>query len=87
MIQAAPKDKLLIYNVKEGWEPLCKFLEMNVPDKPFPHKNKNANLAEENSKNPLVVRIQREISLSLGLIGVGLSYVCFKIMKSFVTNK
>jgi len=32
-----PQDRLLEYNVKEGWGPLCKFLDVPVPDKPFPH--------------------------------------------------
>ena len=39
ILQEAPKDKLLVFNVKEGWEPLCKFLEKEIPDKPFPWKN------------------------------------------------
>jgi hypothetical protein len=35
-----PAEKLLIYEVKEGWGPLCEFLEVEVPeDKPFPHLN------------------------------------------------
>ena len=34
-----PPDKLLVYEVEEGWEPLCKFLGVEVPDKPFPHLN------------------------------------------------
>jgi hypothetical protein len=35
-----PPDKLLVYNVKQGWEPLCTFLGIQVPpDKPFPHLN------------------------------------------------
>jgi hypothetical protein len=35
-----PAEKLLIYEVKEGWGPLCEFLEEEVPeDKPFPHLN------------------------------------------------
>jgi len=25
--------------VKEGWEPLCKFLGKDIPEKPFPRKN------------------------------------------------
>ena len=25
-----PEDKLLIWNIKDGWEPLCKFLEVPV---------------------------------------------------------
>lgn len=26
------KDKLLVFNVKEGWEPLCRFLDKPVPN-------------------------------------------------------
>lgn len=32
-----PADRLLVFNVAEGWEPLCRFLEVPVPDVPFPH--------------------------------------------------
>lgn len=32
-------DKLLVYRGKEGWEPLCKFLGVDIPDKPFPKAN------------------------------------------------
>jgi hypothetical protein len=35
-----PAERLLVYDVKEGWEPLCRFLHVAVPvDKPFPHLN------------------------------------------------
>jgi len=34
-----PADRLLVFDVKQGWEPLCKFLNVPVPDKPFPHLN------------------------------------------------
>jgi hypothetical protein len=30
---------LLIYNVKEGWKPLCDFLDVPIPDGPFPNTN------------------------------------------------
>ncbi|MFD6099741.1 sulfotransferase family protein [Nocardiopsis flavescens] len=36
---AVPHDRLLVYDVKEGWEPLCRFLGVPVPDEPFPHVN------------------------------------------------
>ena len=29
-------DRLLIFNVAEGWEPLCKFLGCPIPETPFP---------------------------------------------------
>lgn len=31
--------KLLVYEVTEGWEPLCAFLGCEVPDLPFPARN------------------------------------------------
>ncbi|KAJ7167412.1 P-loop containing nucleoside triphosphate hydrolase protein [Mycena crocata] len=31
-----PKDKLLQFSVKDGWEPLCKFLGKDIPEVPFP---------------------------------------------------
>jgi hypothetical protein len=35
-----PADQLLVYEVKEGWEPLCDFLGVEAPrGKPFPHLN------------------------------------------------
>lgn len=34
-----PAERLLVFDVKQGWEPLCKFLGVAVPPGPFPHKN------------------------------------------------
>ena len=44
MIRTIPPEKLLIYNVKEGWEPLAKLLDMEVPDEPFPQINDGATI-------------------------------------------
>ncbi len=30
-----------MFQIKEGWEPLCKFLDLPVPDVPFPHVNES----------------------------------------------
>jgi hypothetical protein len=35
-------DRLLVFDVAEGWEPLCRFLGVPVPDEPFPHVNDRA---------------------------------------------
>ncbi|WP_328473049.1 sulfotransferase family protein [Actinoplanes sp. NBC_00393] len=34
-----PADRLLTYEVADGWAPLCAFLDRPVPDRPFPHDN------------------------------------------------
>ncbi len=42
-----PSDRLLVYNIGDGWEPLCKFLEVDIPDQPFPFKNKRQEFHEQ----------------------------------------
>jgi hypothetical protein len=32
--------RLLVWHVGDGWEPLCRALDLPVPDAPFPHENK-----------------------------------------------
>lgn len=34
-----PPDHLLEYHVKDGWGPLCEFLELECPQEPFPSGN------------------------------------------------
>lgn len=34
-----PAERLLVYEVKQGWEPLCAFLGVPVPEVPFPRTN------------------------------------------------
>ena len=45
-----PSDQLLIFNVKDGWEPLCKFLNKEIPkeyiDKGFPRSNDTNKMLE-----------------------------------------
>jgi Sulfotransferase domain len=35
----ASTDNLLVWTATDGWGPLCEFLELPVPDVPFPHVN------------------------------------------------
>jgi len=41
-----PKNRLLTFDVKEGWEPLCSFLNVEVPDLPFPKSNSTEEFIE-----------------------------------------
>jgi len=36
---AIAPERLLVFDVAEGWEPLCAFLDVPVPDTPFPRTN------------------------------------------------
>jgi hypothetical protein len=40
--EAVPVSQLLVFKVSEGWEPLCAFLGVPVPDTPFPNVNDRA---------------------------------------------
>jgi hypothetical protein len=44
--EAIPSDRLLVWSVGDGWEPLCNFLELPIPDTPFPHLNDSRVFAE-----------------------------------------
>ncbi len=37
-----PTNRLLTYDVSEGWEPLCEFLGVPIPDEDFPRTNTTA---------------------------------------------
>ncbi|MGW7403990.1 sulfotransferase family protein [Streptomyces sp. NPDC054833] len=39
--------RLLVFEVGQGWEPLCAFLGVPVPDEPFPRSNDRAAFAEQ----------------------------------------
>ena len=41
-----PPEKLLVFNVKMGWKPLCEFLEVPIPQEPFPNLSVIPNLAQ-----------------------------------------
>lgn len=42
VIDAIPPSRLLVYQPGDGWEPLCRFLDVPVPDEDFPHLNDTA---------------------------------------------
>ncbi|MBQ60824.1 MAG: sulfotransferase family protein [Gammaproteobacteria bacterium] len=39
VIDTVPRDKLLVFQADQGWEPLCRFLGCDVPDEDYPHTN------------------------------------------------
>ena len=56
-----PADKLLVYNVKQGWKPLCDFLECDVPPIAFPHENIKAEI----TKTILFTRYGQQVKLEV----------------------
>lgn len=63
---AVPAERLLVFEVKEGWEPLCHFLDVPVPTTPFPHLNDTADFQR---------MIRRRFLVPAAVIGGGLAAV------------
>ena len=36
VVKAVPAERLLVFDVAEGWEPLCRLLDVPIPQIPFP---------------------------------------------------
>jgi hypothetical protein len=54
--ETVPADRLLVFDVKEGWEPLCAFLGLRVPaGEPFPHVNDAADFSRRQQEQYLVI--------------------------------
>ena len=56
VIQRLPADRVLVYDVSQGWNPLCEFLSVPAPKNvPFPHKN----VTGDRKRNIRVLWLQR----------------------------
>ena len=44
VIASVPPERLLVFEVADGWGPLCEFLDVLEPDMPFPRVNDRATM-------------------------------------------
>ena len=70
-----PPEKLLLYNVKQGWKPLCDFLDCRVPIVAFPHENVKGDmvkffLSKTRYGRQVKWEMQRATSIILSIIAV-----------------
>lgn len=67
-----PKERLLEYNVKEGWEPLCNFLGKEIPGGDFPRLNDGPafNALMEKSRQKQYQKMRVRLSKAVRCIGV-----------------
>jgi Sulfotransferase domain len=57
VIDTVPAERLLVWNPREGWEPLCEFLDVPVPDTPLPHVNDTENFQKNLIMGPAIAAI------------------------------
>ena len=76
VIKYIPKDKLLVYEVKDGWEPLCNFLNLPVPEIPFFHKNKTKNMGHMSRfiNSMFIILILTIIAIIISSVFFGVQY-------------
>lgn len=70
-----PKERLLEWQIGDGWEPLCEFLDKPVPDVPFPYantKNMGWKEREQQAMNRWVFSaLKNALTLGAGFCGLG----------------
>jgi hypothetical protein len=66
-----PADRLLVFRVQEGWEPLCKFLGCEVPEGiPFPHLNEGKETLEALVRERLYGPWLRKVPFVVGAVAL-----------------
>jgi hypothetical protein len=54
VIDTVPSERLLVWWPTDGWEPLCEFLEVPVPDGPVPNVNDTENFQKNLIMGPAI---------------------------------
>lgn len=73
-----PSNQLLIFNVKEGWKPLCNFLGQKIPNCDYPHSN------EYNSFQKKYIGYIEMVNTTANIIVTGLiGIVCYFVYSKF----
>src|SRR5918997_574131 len=57
VIDTVPSERLLVWWPTDGWEPLCEFLEVPVPDVPIPNVNDTENFQKNLIMGPAIQAI------------------------------
>lgn len=67
VLQIVPKDRLLVFEIKQGWQPLCDFLGVPVPDEPFPHVNSREDFVRGNLRKFSLLKPQILLPVIVGV--------------------
>lgn len=57
VVKQVPSERLLVFNVKEGWDKLCSFLGVKKPSERFPHINEAESLKQIEAFMGLICKI------------------------------
>ena len=85
VIDLVPEKDLLIWNVKDGWAPLCAFLGEPVPSGLMPHDNKgNTNWMDQYAwQSAFVKKLQLTAMRNLALLTVRTVLIFYGLLSAF----
>ncbi|MGE0387191.1 MAG: sulfotransferase family protein [Gammaproteobacteria bacterium] len=72
---AVPPERLLVYSVDQGWEPLCAFLGLPVPEAPFPNVNDRAQVKQA------IAGMTRGAYVIIGVLGAAVAALAWGAMR------
>ncbi|CAK8680414.1 uncharacterized protein LOC143463088 [Clavelina lepadiformis] len=78
VIASVPSDKLLVFNVKQGWKPLCDFLGVEIPTNAFPHKNVGGSEVQDFiDHDPLFKTMKTQTMITVSLLVISFAFVMY----------
>ncbi|KAI9368051.1 hypothetical protein BJX61DRAFT_525687 [Aspergillus egyptiacus] len=77
-------EKLLVWKVQDGWEPLCRFLGKPIPDEEFPAGNTldTTNRRYDQNMVRMGIKAARNFAIFVILVGLGVAYVAGLLRRS-----
>jgi Sulfotransferase domain len=77
--ETVPADRLLVYDVREGWGPLCSFLGVPEPDEPMPRENDRETF--QRRQRDALKRLITSRVRTLATIGVGAALATWAVRR------
>lgn len=70
--ELVPREQLLEFSLDDGWEPLCQFLGVPVPDIAFPHRNNRDSIMQRGKKRSefIVFQLGKWFGLLVLFLGI-----------------
>lgn len=73
-------DRLLLFNVRDGWGPLCSFLDVPLPTGPFPRENDRATFRRRQRKAFVRVIVRRAAAATV--VGAAVAFAIWVVRRS-----
>ncbi|KAL8860213.1 MAG: hypothetical protein Q9198_010591, partial [Flavoplaca austrocitrina] len=80
--RVTPKERLLEYEVKEGWEPLCKFLVKEIPGGDFPNVNDKDNFVKGHGMLWAYVMFNAAKNVAIGTASIGVGVAAWWLYRA-----